>query len=635
MGIQLIDDFNENKYFDAKLYRISYGIEKIAEIINGLYGIKLELVDANFIMELYNVYDVLIDKKYLNDEELQTYKEYAPQILSLINNYFNYMSCNTLFTAIEKVSLTYKIDFIELIIKRKIYEKVPKEKASKFLELLNCHPNIYLKYKHFVDYFNDEIKEKIMNANIFAEIYINESYYDKKEKLYLPKLTADEKEETLNQYVEDKNANPHFLEKILNTRAFKNYELTQFKASENKDKAFSKILESQNGLKTTIELRCGKDLSNKIEFANQKIVLSYNAKELEKHLDYATLLNNFIYLFDFASCHTMLCNLVYKASEDGILENLDDNKGVDVYFKNYSFDIKDMISYVQVAFYLDFLFHNNININDIIRWFFTCYIREEFGINGFEISISNNPNSYFEKCKDLVTIFDEIKKQYYFWVKYNKLEKKHLDLHTKPMGFDSIPSKNNEHYYYNKSINIDKEIKMLFDDQSHLFYIEKFKSKYNSLYALLLNEKVSLDDFYDYQKESIEYLIQHDTLKYICGIVKLNIIKVLLLKMLYEDGVIVLTKIKKEKIIEILQNDDYTIDNTLLTKQESEYFDYFLNDRYTNGMHIRNKYIHLPTSKDEKICKQDYYIIIRLIIILIIKINDDLCSYNDKYNKAL
>ena len=37
----------------------------------------------------YNVYDVLIDKKYLNDEELQTYKEYAPQILSLINNYFN------------------------------------------------------------------------------------------------------------------------------------------------------------------------------------------------------------------------------------------------------------------------------------------------------------------------------------------------------------------------------------------------------------------------------------------------------------------------------------------------------------------------------------------------------------------
>lgn len=125
MGIQLIDDFNENKYFDAKLYRISYGIEKIAEIINGLYSIKLELLDANSIMELYNVYDVLIDKKYLSDKKLQLYQEYIPKIKSLINNYFNNLSCNTLFIAVKKISLTYKIDFIELIIKRKIYEKVP------------------------------------------------------------------------------------------------------------------------------------------------------------------------------------------------------------------------------------------------------------------------------------------------------------------------------------------------------------------------------------------------------------------------------------------------------------------------------------------------------------------------------
>ena len=79
---------------------------------------------------------------------------------------------------------------------------------------------------------NDEIKKSIMNTNMFTEIYIDESYYDKKEKLYLPKLTVDEIEKTLNRYVEDKNANPHFLEKILNTRAFKDYELTQFNASE-------------------------------------------------------------------------------------------------------------------------------------------------------------------------------------------------------------------------------------------------------------------------------------------------------------------------------------------------------------------------------------------------------------------
>ncbi len=621
---------DKNKYFDSKLYNISYGIEKVEEVIDNLKNGKTELSNINSIMELYNVHSVLIDKTYLDSAELQKCRESCSEISDAFNEYFKNLTYKKICDDLNNIDIAYHIDYIELLITRKIYKKVDKMNAPQFLRLLNCHPSVYLKRKSFVEYFNNEIKNQIMASNLFAEVFIDKKYYVKEiEKIFLPQLTNDEIRKALSRYVKDKQANPHYLDKILKIREFNNDELLQVQceASYKKDKLFESIFKNQNGQGISIQLRVEDELSNSCKYTSDKIVLTYNKTELESNLDYPSILNNFIYLFEFVNCHTMLCNLVYKPSNDGIIELISDGKGRDVYVKNYSFEIQNALSHIQVAFYLEFLYRNNININDLIRWFFNQYIRDEFGIEGFEVSISDNNNSYHEKCKDLVTIFDEIKKQYYIWVKFNSLDKKLVEMHTKPIKFAEIPSKNLEHYYYNESDDINNEIKMLFDNQSRLFYIEKTKSKYNSLCNLLLNEKVTLDDFYPHQINSIKWLINRGTLQLVDGYIKINFSKVMLLMLLYEDNVIVLTMFDKTKILEVLKDERHKIENALLTKQEAEYFDYFLNDIYTNGEHIRNKYVHPPTTKDENVCKQDYYIIIRLIMILIIKINDDLCTY--------
>ncbi len=623
----------DNKYFDSKLYNISYGIEKLSKIINDLDNETIDLMNINSMMELYNVYKVLADKNYLKDKDLQKFNSRSSKIESIINNYINSLSHSKICNDLKIIDLIYKIDYIELLIKRKVYKKVDKSLAYAFFDALNCYPYEYLKCKDFVEYFSNEIKRRIISTNLFAEIFIDLNYNERQEKIFLPKLTDTETKNTLNRYIKDKNSNPRYLEKICNIKHFNKYELTQYEAYEKKEKIFSDIFKNKSGESITVELRSGDTLNNDIEHKDHKILLTYNTKDLKNHLDYPTLLNNFIYLFDFVNCFTMNCNLVYKSSEDGIIDKIYNDKGQYIYLTNYYFKIKELVSYVQLVFYLDFLLDNKININDIIRWFFNDYINEEFGIKGFEVSISDSPISYFEKCKDLVSIFDEIKKQYYMWAKYKYLDRKFIERYKKRIRFCDIPSINKEHYYYNESIDIKKEINMLFSDQSMLFYIERSKSKYSSLYCLLLKEKIRLDDFYEFQKEHIEWLIERKTLIEIDGIVKLNIHKVLLLKLLYEDEVIVLTKFNKESIIEVLPNAKYEIVNSLLTKKEGEYFDYYLNDRYSNGNYIRNKYSHPPASKDENVCKQDYYAIIKLIIILIIKINDDLCTYNDKNNK--
>lgn len=47
-----------------------------------------------------------------------------------------------------------------------------------------------------------------------------------------------------------------------------------------------------------------------------------------------------------------------------------------------------------------------------------------------------------------------------------------------------------------------------------------------------------------------------------------------------------------------------------------------------NGHDLRNKYLHGSNNSSEKTYESDYIIILRILIIILIKINDDLSLYN-------
>lgn len=631
---------NKKEYFDAKLFAISYGMEQLVEIIDDLKNEKISYIDINSLMELYNVRNVILDKKY-NEyyPELNEYIDISEKIDRIINDYFKGLSYEIMCTNLKDCVLTYKIEYIELLLQRELYKKVDVNKYIEFTNFLSCYPNVYLKNKKFVEYFRDEIKKQLFTNNIYAEIYIEQWYCEKenKESIYLPQLTHLEIEEILKRYINDKNVRLNYLDKIINTKEFKRYETIRYQASQKREKLVEELFKNQQGLLLSVEVHSGPNEKNSTKYIDGKTIICYNTNELKDNLDYPSILNNFIYLFEYVNYFTMICNLVSKNSYAGTLEKFFRGSGKDEYKINDMFTHLDMVSYVQLTFYIDFLSQNNINIEEIIKWFFTKYLLEEFDITGFEISIAKEHASYFEKCKDLVTIFDEIKRQYCIWVENGHIDRKLVEFSTMPIDFKNIPSITKQHYFYNLSGDINKEISMLFSDQSMLGYIERFKDKYNTLFLLLLHEDITIDDFYPYQTEQIHWLINRSVLQYDGKYIRLNYTKFLYLKLLYDDEVINITKVNKETLLEIFKSENYEIKNTLLSKSEAAYFDYYLNDKYINGKEIRNKYSHGTASKDEKICKQDYYIIIRLLIILMIKINDDLCTYfdNNESNKEI
>lgn len=98
------------------------------------------------------------------------------------------------------------------------------------------------------------------------------------------------------------------------------------------------------------------------------------------------------------------------------------------------------------------------------------------------------------------------------------------------------------------------------------------------------------------------------------------------------NGVVVTSKLSnalKKEVDKLLNERALVSENTLLTRQESDYIDYYLNKRnFINGYDLRNKYLHGTSSGYEN--ENEHYVnylhALRLLITIMIKINDDLCT---------
>lgn len=73
----------------------------------------------------------------------------------------------------------------------------------------------------------------------------------------------------------------------------------------------------------------------------------------------------------------------------------------------------------------------------------------------------------------------------------------------------------------------------------------------------------------------------------------------------------------------------------LFTTAEQEYFDYYLNNRFSNGLWLRNKYVHATNSHDKVEQETDYKILLELLVLVVLKIEDDLNLARSMFSKTL
>ena len=190
-----------------------------------------------------------------------------------------------------------------------------------------------------------------------------------------------------------------------------------------------------------------------------------------------------------------------------------------------------------------------------------------------------------------------------------------------------IPSLIGHKYAYIVSDKLKKEQHLLFSDQSMLSHVPKYGNETHSFFELLLAHSLVVDDYPNWEQSDLKWLQDSGTI-FVDeeGILRMNTARVAMLKDLYDHDVLCCSYYNKNLIDKYVSSGDLRYGNTLFTIPEQEYLNYMLNKaEFSNGLDLRNKYIHSTNSLDEQQQQRDYIQILKIMTLIVLKINEEFC----------
>lgn len=641
-----MDDIYRVKYFSSSDLSIGYELDKAATIlrqfnINSSYTI-------NDIIEFYNIKKYFDDGLYMPSwiqQEKENFIDIVKSFASIIGRYFNKLSDFDFVKLFEETDQFYKEDFWELIEKFKVYERISENVFKEILYQQKFNTSIILQQEGLVRHFSSEIRDYFIAIPVSAEILLDkyEVYHTKKaETIYIPQdLTGKDINNIMLQYINSSEKNLNYLRLIVNAQnrppQWYIEDRIRLNAKRNIKLVEAEFFQTTKGLQYGVNIsfsesqeeeeRCSKE--------NDTIVCSYSMKWITENKDFSTLLNNFIHLFHFTDLQ-MRTTFVNKKSKMSIFERYLFMKQQNEFPVGIQFQLYDWLSLLQMQTYYEVLLKINIRIEDIIEWFFKNYLKDEFNIENFNIKMPSKGSLYFEKCRTILPEIESALKQFKLLVENGIIEHELLQISSNHMFFKDIPSLLDKKYVYGAGEIFELLKRCFFSDQCMLLYVDRIHKKgvtYSSFYELLMNEKVNIEDYKGNNLSDIHWLINNGYLFIDSDntIFIKNLEIILVIKDLFFNDVINYWRYptKKRNAIDSLVNEGIVrFENTLLSIPEQNYFDYYLNKAsFCNALDLRNKYDHgtQPDADSEEIHKTNYMIFLKLLIIIIIKINDEVC----------
>lgn len=632
----------QKEYFSIK-YCFA-GEEKKIPVALDLYAQKnTDLNDVNRILELYNI-KVFFEKyssvNSLSEKDYEKYKGMVKNVVKEVKRFFDTITADNIVCIYESCDVSFCDDFWDFFCQFKVYERISKERFIPIIKEMGINPYELLSDKAFVSFFDEELTKLLQEPEYGARLLVD--YYLKKHskplELYLPKsLTSEIKYQIISDYIDGEHVNGNLLNLVMNGKGTKEFlvdDRLRFKAK----KRFEKIWDDSNihmiSQQYSMCVSFGPDLPDKsVRYEGNNIVAEYNVNWVKENSDYATLLNNFIYLFDYTDIQ-MRCLLTSIKSQRGAIEDTFIVDGKTMYNFGYSFTILNDLANAQMGCYRDVLEKENIHIEDIIKWFFETYLKEEFGVEGFICSMPAQTDSLLSKYERFASVMDGVTKQFKIYLEEGCIDREFYEMSSGSIRFKDIPSYIKHKYAYCNSTDLTHEMNAIFSDQSTLSYTEKTKATYSTFFELIHKEKIGMNDIQPYQKDEIKWLLDRGALAIKDNIITFNRERFIILYELYHKEVICLQYHKSSMLKDLINAGEIRVESSLLSEPESQYFDYYLNKaEFTNGLDLRNRYIHDTGSLDENVQKQDYLVLLKLMIILVIKINEEFCL-REKFEKG-
>lgn len=616
--------------------------------------------DAIEFYEIKRYFDDGVRSKLWNDDQLIEYKDKSIKLDSLCKQFFNQINDNNIIELHRDIEFGYHSEFWILFDICKLYNKISGNVFASLIEDKRVSSHDLFKHKGIVKKYGNVLREYILSkySCISVLLHIYEQDYTENEKLNLPnELTGQDICNYLDSYVDSEHPNANYLSDIEKMRYTKEFPITdelRLKAKRRYESEIEQLLKEKSPFEYGYQLLLDtaqeeeKLATNFTEDGTRWFRLSYSIKWLEDSLGFPSILNNFIYIFEFVDLPQMRSMHVSKKTQTGIMEDIFLSKKSSRYYCcNSAFNASDTFARMQMEAYYKFLERNGIQLEDVLRWFFTQYLQEEFSCPEMRVSFPSNGTSFSEKCYTIITAFETIIKQYMLFLRNDSIDFELVGMSTTPTLFKDIGSLIENKYIYGNGNDYNNLTHMLFSNQnllSHLNRIYEEGRHYDCFFDLLSKETIFLSDYREEETKSFEYLSDFDivSIEENSEIKIKNKFKIAILRDLYENDVISKQHYSprfQKNIDELIEQGILIEESTLFSRPEIDYLNYILNrSEFVNGLEIRNQYIHgiQQVNMNEEEHKQNYYVFLRLFVLLAIKINDEFClkDAKDKLNNS-
>jgi len=513
-------------------------------------------------------------------------------------------------------------DFFEVFETYKLYQRIEIDNFRRFLEKENVHIYAVLKFKRVTEYFDEAVKVMLLSNSMNAEAIL--SKYLKEDDLILPpSLTETQILSLIEEYIDSPQVNINVLRKIITFPAGQGLNIpdkirlhAKRKAKNEEERIFNEGTGFESGVTITYPKNQDEAILVNMDGITADIKVSRNW--IEENLDYPTLWNNFIYVYNFVD-DKMRLEFDSKRSEMSVLESAIQPSGEHLYNASFSFGFKEMLSNAEIYSYAKVLSTLGVRLEEMVEWFFNVYLKEEFLINDFIVKMPSKDASYFEKCRTILPEIDRIFKQYNLLTEDGMIDQELIQMSSSSVKNKDIKSFNEKKYVYSSSDWYKNVSFLLFSDQSSIFYLTNKEKKYKNFLNLMISEKLTRNDFREYQLQRMQWLFDNNL---ICesdeGYLEFVDQKVIyVLKELYYEEVMSFWHYPKNirEVIEELSNQNLVdFESSLFSKNEQDYFDYYLNkSKFTNGHDIRNRYLHGTNTNDERQYETDYHLITQIV----------------------
>lgn len=608
--------------------------------------------DLEGIIELWHIKRIFEEGYRLQkwtDAEYEKLKSSTSGYNAIIANFFNGLNPTNIKSEFELLEWTYKRTFWKIIDAYKLYRLIEPETLREIVSKNNNYLREVLECKGIVEKFRNVIRDIFLNnvnsAHIILDKFVAKQDLHRDVEMHLPSnLTIEDKEQILINYLQSDDPNVNYVRLIIQIKDDKNNikisPKTRLLAERLEKKLNNDLLNDPRTVTNhrTVEVQfIDKEGMKPVGYRiNEKGIPTYiYSIPYIRECDNTRRVINCVSLFGWLNDH-FLINLINKRIEVDAIESTLIDKGRNSYPSYIKFIHKNRLSLCQLYAYEEVLDKNGSSFESELKRFYECHLKEEYDYPSLSINLPDLDDSALNKCRVLCPELDAVVHQYSTFVEEDEIDKGLIRL-SKPLKVEEGKSLLDNKYYEIAEGN--NEIRSVLwglfgSGNSLLAHVEPFKDKnYHSLVELLENEKnVRYSNYADFQKPHLDFLIQQGVIG-VNSEGELNIVNqatIKVLRSLWEYGVCSYWHYNDEErkeIDEMYAKGWLVKDNHLLSKPERDYFSYYLdNAKFTNGMAYRNHYMHgsTPPVDDEKEHQIAYITFLRLLAILLLKIEDDL-----------